>query len=139
MTESRCEFTESRCEFTVSFGREFEAIRSGFEVDLSQNVVNRREFTTFSCNSMALRVLVAFSQQFTATRSESHRMNSHGWAATTTLLPVYTGVWLLLSHSLHSIISLICEQTLVMWDTTIPTAGKNQSQPTGHLSQRQEG
>ena len=39
-------------------------------------------------------------------------MNSHGWAATTTLLPVYTGVWLLLSHSLHFIVSLIREQTL---------------------------
>ena len=54
--------TESLCEFTVSFGSEFEVILSGNEVDLSRNVANHRELTTFSCNSMASRVLVAFSQ-----------------------------------------------------------------------------
>ena len=31
-------------------------------MDLSRNVANRREFTTFSRNSMASRILVAFSQ-----------------------------------------------------------------------------
>ena len=48
-------------------------------------------------------------------------MNSHGWAATTTLLPVYTGVWLLLSHSLPSIVSLIREQTIVGRQFTLLT------------------
>ena len=52
--------------FTVSFRRVFTVIRSGFEVDLSRNVANRREFTTFSRNSMASRSLVAFSQWFEA-------------------------------------------------------------------------
>ena len=47
--------------FTVSFSRVFTVIRSRFEVDLSRNVANRREFT-FSRNSMASRILVAFSQ-----------------------------------------------------------------------------
>ena len=35
-------------------------------MDLSRNVANRREFTTFSRNSMASRILVAFSQLFAA-------------------------------------------------------------------------
>ena len=52
--------TESRCEFTVSFGR---------------------EFTTFSRNSMASRVLVAFSQCFTATREFTARL-CHGLLVT---------------------------------------------------------
>ena len=51
-----------RQSLTVSFRRVFTVIRSGFEVDLSRNVANRREFTTFSRNSMASRILVAFSQ-----------------------------------------------------------------------------
>ena len=46
----------------VSFRRVYTEIRSGFEVDLSRNVANRRAFTTFSLNSMASRILVAFSQ-----------------------------------------------------------------------------
>ena len=46
----------------ANFGRVFTVIRSGFEADLSRNVANHREFTTFSRNSMASRILVAFSQ-----------------------------------------------------------------------------
>ena len=44
----------------MSFDRVFTVIRSEFEVDLSQNVENRRKFTTFSRNSMASQILVGF-------------------------------------------------------------------------------
>ena len=43
------------CEFSSRFHSDSKRIRSGFES-------KRREFTTFSRNSMASRILVAFSQ-----------------------------------------------------------------------------
>ena len=97
--------TESLCEFTVSFGSEFEVILSGNEVDLIES--KRRESPRTHNVFMQQHGFTSFGRVFTVihcySQTESHCMNSHGWAATTTLLPVCTGVWLLLSHSLHTL------------------------------------